>query len=69
MSAAQISGELEALAARIARIGISRRNPDAFFELRSQAARDARLLADWLRRGRRPAEFQLADERTSDSQR
>lgn len=60
---AQIAIELGELAARIARIGLSRKNPDAFFELRSEAARDARLLADWLRSGRRPAEFVSAPER------
>lgn len=60
---AQLALELEALAARIARIGLSRRNPHAFFERRSEAAHDARALADWLRSNRRPADYVLAAER------
>ena len=65
-STAQIALELEALAARISRIGLSRKNPDAFFERRSEAAHDARVLADWTRTGRRPGDYVLAADRGSD---
>lgn len=65
MSVPQIAVELEELARRIRRMRGIGRNGHAshFYEDRSEAARDAELLADWQRTGRRPAEFVLASDR------
>lgn len=65
MSAAQIAVELEALADRIARMRAVGRNGDAdpFYTDRSQAAHDVRRLGEWLRSGRRPADYELAADR------
>lgn len=62
---AQIAVELEALADRIKRLRAVGRNGDSepFHIDRSQAAHDARSLADWLRSGRRPADYELAADR------
>jgi hypothetical protein len=62
---AQIALELEALGDRIRRMrGIGRNGDmDPFFVDRSQAAHDARSLAEWLRTGRRPADYVPAAER------
>lgn len=71
MSVPQIAVELEELARRIRRMRAIGRNGDAdpFYEDRSQAARDAQLLADWQRTGRRPGEYVLAADRPSGSER
>jgi hypothetical protein len=64
MSAVQVAVELDALAERIARIRSSAaRNPHGFHEDRSEAAHEARALAEWLRTGRRPGDFELAANR------
>lgn len=65
MSAAQITIELEELAKRIKRIRAVGRNGDLdpFLLDRSQAAQDAQLLGEWLRTGRRSADFELAADR------
>jgi hypothetical protein len=42
---------------------------DPFFVDRSQAARDVKLLGEWLRSGRRPAEFVLAADRGAEDER
>lgn len=65
MSAAQIAIELEALAGRIKRMRAVGRNGDLepFMLDRSQARADAQHLADWLRSGRRPADYELAADR------
>lgn len=62
---AQIAVELAALAERIKRVRACGRNGDLepFHIDRSQAARDAQLLSDWLRSGRRPADYVLAADR------
>lgn len=62
---AQLAVELEALAERIGRIRAVGRNGDAdpFYVDRSQARADARRLSEWLRTGRRPAEYVLAADR------
>ena len=71
MSAAQIAVELDALAERVRRMrGIGRNGDmDPFFLDRSQAAHDARCLAEWTRTGKRPAEYKLAGERGAEDER
>lgn len=55
MNVNQLAAELDALAERIARIRPpSARNPHAFHEDRSEAAHDARAIAEHLRTGRKP---------------
>ncbi len=62
---AQIAVELEALAERIRRMRGIGRNGDSepFYIDRSQAAHDARKLAEWQASGRRPADYTLAADR------
>lgn len=72
VSVSQIAVELEALAERIKRIRACGRNGDLepFHIDRSQAAHDARSLGDWLRSGRRPADYVLhADRGRADERR
>lgn len=55
----EIAAALDALADAIGRIRpVSRRNPHAFYEDRSEAARRACLIAEWLRTGRKPQELE-----------
>lgn len=64
MADVPIAAELEALAERISRLRQGHRDPHRFFEDRSEAAHDARSLAEWLRTGRPPADYVPADKRS-----
>ncbi len=71
MTTPSLAHELEQLAERIARIRAVGRNGDLepFHVDRSQARRDAQLLARWARSGRVPGEFVLAADRDPDGRR
>lgn len=63
MADVPIAAELEALAERISRLRQGHRDPHRFYEDRSEAEHDARLLAEWLRSGRPPADYVLSAKR------
>lgn len=66
MTEPTIAAELEALAGRIKRMRAVGNNGhlEPFMIDRSEAARDAKLLADWLRTGRKPEEFVPSKQRS-----
>jgi hypothetical protein len=59
MSARDIAEALDDLAGRIAKLSPTMtRDPHAFYEKRSEAAGRSRAIAEWVRTGRKPPEFE-----------